>query len=238
MKHLKLVISVVLLLSMTSCGFYRRMYYDIDNISLSAKVNEKEFSSDYGNFIIEYKAHSRGVCFRNYSDRTLFIDLGESYFVVNGYAIRLYEESVSATTSFSSYTINNPRSIFNGVSLGDSDTYFVMSERYVSIPPHSYRVVNGKYFPMQTSISKPGRYELTGNSFEYMFSYTYDLHADKYEIARDSFSPSTLMVYRNLPKKERGVHGPNAQEEWVSEPWKSFMLSLPLLLMLPLVLIL
>lgn len=241
MKQNKWAFLLILSLFVTSCGFYRRVYYDIDNVSSSAKVNKSDFSSDYGDFVIEYEAHSSNVCIRNNSNETLFIDLGESYFVVNGNATRLYENSVSATTSSSSITINNPRSILNGISVGEATTNYVMSERYISIPPRSYCVVNGKPFPMPvSSIKKPGKYPLDWrkDSFEYVFSYTYDFSSNKYRIARDRFSPSSLIVYRNLPKNERGAHGADAQEEWVPEPWKSFICTSPLLLAIPLALIL
>ena len=153
MKHancIKVKMSAILaLLLMVSCTPVR-FTYTAENVKGNAEMNKERMIADYGQFAIQYTSEG-GVTIINKSDSTMYIDMGESFYIYDGVAQQIY--SNSSTTDFSSETrglqmggatkvtgIGGAPAVAGG-SWGRSNTSgssrTSIEERYVSIPPMS-----------------------------------------------------------------------------------------------------
>ena len=170
MKILVSIKSVILLMFipifMGACTPVRYTYAT-ENLKGNAIVDKENMVVDYGKFAIQYSCEG-GVIIINKSDSMMYIDMAESYHVLNGTAQQLYTNSV--TTDFSSGSRGatvNLGSITNalgvggvvgtlahGVNVGGSNTSGsstqIFEERYISIPPMSRRPVKSAIFEQES----------------------------------------------------------------------------------------
>ena len=144
------MLAILALLFMASCATPVRFTYAAENVKGNAEMNKEKMLADYGQFAIQYSS-AGDVVIVNKSDSTMYIDMGESYYIYNGVALQLYNNST--TTDFSSETrgINmggatkatgiGGTPVISGVTWNRSTTRGsstqVSEERYVSIPPMS-----------------------------------------------------------------------------------------------------
>ena len=197
--------------------------YVAENIKGNAVMDEADMLADYGKFAIQYTTKG-DVTIINKTDSMMYIDMAESYYILNGTAKQLYTNSV--TTNFSSGsrgTSVNLGSVTNalgvggvvgtlarGVNVGGSNTSGsstqVFEERYISIPPMTRKSVKSENFWLEEQptfdkvlwLGSLGRYvRRKGTSYnfekgsspihEYMFAYTFDPNASKFQSTRDLF---------------------------------------------------
>lgn len=206
--------------------------YAAENIKGNAVMDEANMLADYGKFAIQYTTKG-DVTIINKTDSMMYIDMAESYYVLDGTAQQLYTNSV--TTNFSSGSRGasvNLGSVTNalgvggvvgtlaqGVNVGRSNTNGsstqVFEERYISIPPMSRKAMKSENFWLgeKTAFTKelwersssgiyPGsvRKKGTFSSFEkgespmheYIFAYTFDSNASKFQSTRDLFYVSSI----------------------------------------------
>ena len=168
-----------------------RYTYTTENIKGTAIVDKENMVADYGKFAIQYSCEG-GVTIINKSDSIMYIDMAESYHILNGTAQQLYTNSV--TTDFSSGsrgTTVNLGSITNalgvggvvgtlahGVNVGGSDTSGsstqIFEERYISIPPMSRKPVKSVIFQESREIGNRGKiWKDTGRSLDKKGNYNY-----------------------------------------------------------------
>lgn len=166
-KHIimrnKLCILSSLTVLVSSCGLAKYATYDIYNISDNAEVVSESMTVCSDDFDITYVLDDLGIKVTNKTDKTMLIDLGESYCIKGGNeAERLFSNTV---TTYSSSTSRGGAlnlgavagafgihgiigALASGVTVGGTGTegssIQIISERYVSIPPYSYRNIRGK----------------------------------------------------------------------------------------------
>lgn len=156
-----LLMFVPMLLS--SCMTTTLITYAAENVKGNAVMDEANMLADYGKFAIQYTTKGDATII-NKSDSMLYIDMAESYYVLNGTAQQLYTNSV--TTNFASgsrgVTVNLGSvtnalgvggvvgTLAQGVNVGGSNTSGsstqVFEERYISIPPLSQKAVKSGNF--------------------------------------------------------------------------------------------
>lgn len=160
---------MLVLLSMASCTTPVRFTYTAENVKGNAVMDKERMLADYGQFAIQYSSEGN-VIIINENDSTMYIDMGESYYVNNGIAQQLFDNSV--TTNFSSgtqgATVNMGSvasamgvggalgTLARGVNVGGSSTSGsstqVFEERYISIPPMSRKQMKSIAFePVNSS---------------------------------------------------------------------------------------
>ena len=163
------VLSMLVLLCMASCSTPVRFTYTAENVKGNAVMDKERMLADYDQFAIQYTSEGN-VTIINKSDSTMYIDMGESYYVNNGIAQQLFDNSV--TTNFSSgtqgATVNMGSvasamgvggalgTLARGVNVGGSTTSGsstqVFEERYISIPPMSRKQMKSIAFePVNSS---------------------------------------------------------------------------------------
>lgn len=148
---------------LSSCTTTTLITYSAENIKGNAVMDEANMLADYGKFAIQYTTKG-GVTIINKTDSMMYIDMAESYYVLDGTAQQLYTNSV--TTNFSSGSRGasvNLGSVTNalgvggvvgtlaqGVNVGGSNTNGsstqVFEERYISIPPMSRKAMKSVDF--------------------------------------------------------------------------------------------
>lgn len=170
-----------------------RYTYATENIKGNAIVDKENMVADYGKFAIQYSCEGE-VTIINKSDSMMYIDMAESYHILNGTAQQLYTNSV--TTDFSSGSRNttvNLGSITNalgvggvvgtlahGVNVGGSNTSGsstqIFEERYISIPPMSRKPVKSAIFEQESREIGNARWMIwkdTRSAFDKKGSYNY-----------------------------------------------------------------
>lgn len=219
-----LLLTIACLFS-TSCSkdIFNIMTYSMrpsDN-SGSVQQNNQGAVAVYSNFTIQpFILGDNSFCaITNKSNKTMIIDLGESYYIFNSQAQRLYSNRI--TTTYNSGSVGGGLNvgavtnavgiggvvgeIANGVNVGGSKTngksVQEIEERFISIPPHSYRNIPVYFTPLAKSsfLKKKGIYsysEYQSASHEYLFSYTFDSNASSLSIARNKMWLSQIEVIR------------------------------------------
>ena len=154
---------MLVILFMASCTTPVRFTYTAENVKGGAVMDKERMLADYGQFAIQYSGEGN-VTIINKSDSTMYVDMGESYYINNGIAQQLFDNSV--TTNFSSgtqgATVNMGSvasamgvggalgTLARGVNVGGSTTRGsstqVFEERYISIPPMSSKRMKSVLF--------------------------------------------------------------------------------------------
>lgn len=207
-------LTMLVLLFTASCSTPVRFTYTAENVKGNAEMNKERMLADYGKFAIQYTSEG-GVDIINKSDSTMYIDMGESYYINNGIAQQLFDNSV--TTNFSSgtqgATVNMGSvasamgvggalgTLARGVNVGGSTTSGsstqVFEERYISIPPMSRKQMKSFLFEPVNSMNwgktknQPWREARDGNRIvEGTYHYDrYSSPAQEYVFAY-SFNPN------------------------------------------------
>lgn len=163
----KLLLWAVVSMLFSSCTT-TLITYGAENLKGNGVMDEANMLVDYGKFAVQYSPEGDATIL-NKSDSTLFIDMGASYYLLNGEAQLLFNNSV--TTNFSSgtqgATVNMGSvasamgvggalgTLAKGVNVGASSTSGsstqVFEQRYISIPPMSRKAMKSADF---TSVDK------------------------------------------------------------------------------------
>ena len=202
------------------------MTYSMKSIDNNSRINKdyEGIYASYPNFTIRpylTDGHNNYCLITNTSDSTLYIDLGESYYLYNSQANRLFSNSI--TTTFGSGTVGTgvnvgsianavgiggiAGEIANGINVGGNRTkgksIQQIEERFISIPPKSNYKVNTYFTPISKSLlkkKKKGTYhysEYSSDSHEYLFTYTFDINSQKMSISRNKLYLSQIDAGNN-----------------------------------------
>lgn len=133
-----------LLIIFNSCSTLLGAHYSIENIAGNATLNQSDLSSDYGDIKINYYANNNNIRISNKSDSLVVIDLANSYFIDNGRSLKIYNNSEHTTGSAQSFGvyINN-----TSTSKTTFESTSTKEQRFISIPPHTYSIIQGYTFP-------------------------------------------------------------------------------------------
>ena len=169
MKHFKLTPSWVLAIAATllfSCSPVYYQVYEVKSKALRQSDNSMVYENDDVKVMYNLWANGGKVNFiiNNKTDRDIFVDMGQSFFIFNGEATdyfqnREFSNSVSMATStsygfsmFSStvgfwpntYLVPSTQSIVAKTMKGSSKAVTTKEKEIVCIPAHSFKCINGE----------------------------------------------------------------------------------------------
>ena len=222
---------------LSSCVTLNTLHYSISNKDGLGTPNNI-FSVSYPNSVtLQYKAS--GSCLvTNDNDSTLYIDLGESYWIdENGMAEKIYSSQVISTTTSgtSGSTVNlggiasvlgaSPgiQTLANSTNVGSTGTTGTTitqyQDRYISIPPYStVSISSRKLGRNEQFIKKNGHYDFKKQSGSQIISYTFSPNDSKWMMARNQF----ILDYIDVQTGKKGyVETDNqiARDEWNALGW-------------------
>lgn len=205
---------------LTSCVTLNTMHYSISNKDGSGIPNNNSFSVSYPNaFTLNYQAD--GSCkVTNDNDSTLYIDLGESYWIdLDGIAKKMFDNQVVTTTATSttgsSFNLGGAASVLgagpglqalaNSTNVGSSQTSGTTitqyNDRYIGIPPYSSIVLSTNILGFQEPIKKNnGHYDLNKASESSIISYTFSPNDPHWTMVRNQF----VLDYIDVKKVNKG----------------------------------
>lgn len=219
-----LVYGILLLCLTTSCTTMNHITYNVRNVD-GAGTSNQNFSVNYPNGLVLFFNVDGRTTLRNNADSSVYVDMGESFFIwPNGQAERLYDNTVTTTSSSSTTggSINlgalarvagaGPitQTIANGTTVGtattNGTTVQTFEERYICIPPHSNVALKCPKLPRPSHEQlqrKKGTYYPNLIAGEYLLKYTYHSVNPKWETSRNEFR-----ITKNVVSNETGWYVP------------------------------
>lgn len=209
----------------SSCYQTKILSYDLESLDNKGIASKQDMTIKYDKFDILYDVY--GHCYvKNNSNKTMYIDLGESYVIKEGVAQRIYSNSIVTTSKSSSNggAINLGAitgafglggiagQIAKGIHLGSENTngYSIqtMEERYVSIPPQSSRkikfanITTPENLPKRKGVYKYGKYD----RHEHLLTYTFDSEGQDMEIVRNDLYINEVEISKSKLGNENSVN--------------------------------
>lgn len=200
----KIVALLIAVIGLSSCYHTKILSYDLQSLDNKGIASKQEMTVKYDNFDIVYDVYGR--CYiKNKTDKTMYVDLGESYLIKDGLAERIYSNTIITNSNSSSNgsVINLGAitgalgiggiagKIAQGINVGGGSTngtsIQTMEERFVSIPPQSNRNIKftkitiPEHLPKGAGVYKYGKFD----RYEHLLTYTFDPEESKMEIVRN-----------------------------------------------------
>ena len=182
----------------------QRLTYRVTNMDGDGRTNQHQFNVQYDKFTIQYTADG-GCTVMNNSDSMMYVDMGESYFMYQGEAYQLYDNTVRTNSSTTAVGVSGTQYYNNAsgtVAVAGSNTNVAQKqeERVVTIPPFSRRQL--KFYNLgSTSIKEivngKEEFKKVGSVYNYTDEYvdanghvmTYSFNPQAYKkMARNNFT--------------------------------------------------
>ena len=145
-RNIITIVLGVFFISFTSCTSINYQVLSVKSPLMEKGSDEVTFENDKISVVYNFWSHTGDLRFfiENKTDKILYLDLNNSFFIKNGTANNYYEDR---TTSYSSKVASEKRA--DGVSVASSSdkTVSVSNKRIVPVPPKSRREIS--YFDLQ-----------------------------------------------------------------------------------------
>ena len=182
----------------------QRLTYRITNMDGEGRTDQEQFNVQYDRFAIQYTADG-GCTVMNNSDSMMYIDMGESYFMYQGEAYQLYDNTVRTNSSTTAVGVSGTQYYNNAsgtVAVAGSNTNVAQKqeERVVTIPPFSRRQLKFYYLgatSIKVIVDGEEEYKKVGSVYNYTTEYvdanghvmTYSFNPQTYKkMARNNFT--------------------------------------------------
>lgn len=201
---IKIFVCIVAAFGLSSCSHLRVVSYNLQSLDDKGVATKQNMTVKYEDFNVIYDVYG-GCRIQNNTNKTMYVDLGESYVVKDGLAQRIYSNSVITDTKSNSdgSSVNLGAitgalgiggfvgNVASGINVGGGTSkgksVQTMEERYISIPPQSTRIVKFTKFVLSDELpSGRGEHNLVKfDACEHLLTYTFDPEGKNFHMIRN-----------------------------------------------------
>lgn len=171
MKTTKMFGMMLLLLAFVSCTTLNYQVYEVNSSNLIQKDNSMVFENEDCKVRYNLWAHngSMSFVFENKTDKDIFIDMSQSFFIKNGEAFNFYLNRTFETRTFDAINIGYNYTVSSSLSVLDNRSWW--PNQYAVSSSHGYMANLKKGFSSGITIKEPENICIPAKSYKVVEGY-------------------------------------------------------------------